>query len=53
MFRVLLAVRFAIPCLSIYRRTFDRAVAGLLTEFLSFPVTGEVYRTKAEYKARL
>jgi hypothetical protein len=45
------AVRYSVP--QYQRNTFDRAVAGLPTDFLSFPVTGEVFRSKAECKARL
>ena len=35
------------------RRTFDRAIARLPIDFLGFPVTGEVFGSKAECKARL
>jgi hypothetical protein len=35
------------------RTTFDRAVAGLPIDFSSYPVTGEVFGSKAECKARL
>ena len=45
------AIRYSVP-----RRqhsTFGRAVTGLLAGFLGFPVTGEVFGSKAEYKARL
>jgi hypothetical protein len=45
------AIRYSVP--RHQRSTFDRAVTGLLTDFLSFPVTGEVFGSKAEYKARL
>jgi hypothetical protein len=33
--------------------TFDRTVARLPTDFLSYPVTGDVFESKAEYKTRL
>jgi hypothetical protein len=45
------AIRYSVPrhqC-----STFDRAVAGLSTDFLSFPVTREAFRSKAECKAQL
>jgi hypothetical protein len=45
------AIRYSVP--PHQRRTFDRAITGLPTDFLSFLVTGEVFRSKAEYKARL
>jgi len=45
------AIRYSVP--PHQRRTFDRAVAGLPTEFLNFPVTGEVFGSKAECKTRL
>ena len=45
------AIRYSVP--QHQRSTFDRAVAGLPTDFLSFPVTGEVFGSKAECKARL
>jgi hypothetical protein len=52
MSRVLLTARFAIPCLSI-SVALSRAVAGLITNFLSYPVIREVFGSKAECKARL
>ena len=45
------AIRYSVP--QHQRRAFDRAVAGLPTDFLSFPVTREVFGSKAECKARL
>ena len=45
------AIRYSV--LTYRRSTFDRAVTALLRSFLRFPVTGEVFRSKAECKARL
>jgi hypothetical protein len=45
------AIHYSVP--QHQRRAFDRAVTGLPTDFLSFPVTGEVFKSKAECKARL
>jgi hypothetical protein len=45
------AIRYSVP--PHQRSTFDRAVAGLPTGFLSYPVTGKVFGSKAECKARL
>jgi hypothetical protein len=44
-------IRYSVPAHQ--RSTFDRAVAALPTSFLRFPVTGEVFGSKAECKARL
>jgi hypothetical protein len=45
------AIRYTVP--HYQRSTFDRTVAGLPTDFLSDPVTGEVFGSKADCKARL
>jgi hypothetical protein len=45
------AIRYSVP--QHQRSTFDRAIAGLATDVLGYPVTGEVFGSKAEYKARL
>jgi hypothetical protein len=45
------AIRYSVP--QRQRSTFDRAVARLPTDFLSYPVTGEVFGFKVEYKTRL
>jgi hypothetical protein len=45
------AIRYSVP--KHQRRAFDRAVAELPTDFFSFPVTGEVFESKAECKARV
>jgi hypothetical protein len=45
------AIRYSVP--QYQRRAFNRAVAGLLANFLSFPVTREVFKSKVECKARL
>jgi len=45
------AIRFSVPAHQ--RSTFDRVVAALPNNFLNYPVTGEVFESKAECKARL
>jgi len=45
------AIRFSVSAHQ--RSTFDRAVAALPIDFLRYPVTGEVFVSKAECKARL
>ena len=50
---MLLTTRFAIPCLSISVATFGRVVAGLITDFLGYPVIREVFGSKAECKTRV
>jgi hypothetical protein len=45
------AIRYSVP--QHQRSIFDRAVARLTTDFLSYPVIREVFRSEAECKARL
>ena len=45
------AIRYSVP--QHQRSAFDRAIAALPINFLRFPVTGEVFGSKAECKARL
>ena len=45
------SIRFSIS--THQRSTFDWAIAGLLSAFLGFPITGEVFDDPAIYKARL
>jgi hypothetical protein len=42
-------IRYSV--LQYQRYAFNRAVTGLPTNFLSFPVTREVFKSKAECKA--
>ena len=44
-------IRYSVP--RHQRSTFDRAIARLLTDFLSYPVTVEALGSKVECKARL
>ena len=44
-------IRYSLP--RHQRSTFDRVIAGLSTDFLSFPVTVEAFGSKVECKARL
>jgi hypothetical protein len=44
-------IRYSVP--QHQHSTFDRAIAGLATDVLGYPVTGEVFGSKAECKARL
>src|SRR5947207_677788 len=45
------AIRYSV--FQYQRSAFDRAIAALPIDFLRFLVTGEVFGSKAEYKARL
>jgi hypothetical protein len=44
-------IRYSVP--QYQRSTFDRAIIRLVTNVLDYSVTKEVFRFKAEYKARL
>jgi hypothetical protein len=45
------AIRYSMP--QYQRSTFDRVVARLITDFLSYPVIGEVFGSKPECNVRL